>query len=65
MTEEFYLTLDISMRIDVPIQASSLESAIQKAQKENFELPSLNDGYITKTNMKYILDNNYNVVYKY
>lgn len=39
MTEAFYLILNINMRINVPIKASSLENAIQKAKKKimNFQ----------------------------
>ena len=65
MTKTFYLTLDISMKVEVPIQADSLESAMEKAEKEDYELPNLNDSYIAETHMRYMRDENYNVAHEY
>ena len=65
MAKTFYLTLDISMKVEVPIKADSLEGAMEKAEKEDYELPNLNDGYITETCMKYMRDENYNLAHDY
>ena len=65
MTKTFYLTLDINMQVEVPIQADSLESAMKKAEKEDYELPNLNDSYIAETYIRYIRDKNYNIVHEY
>ena len=65
MTKTFYSTLDINMQVEVPIQADTLESAMEKAEKEDYELPSLNDGIIAETHMRYMRDENYNVAHEY
>lgn len=65
ISKTFYLTLDINVQVKVPIQADNLEDAMEKTKKENYELPDLNDSYISKTCMKYIQDENYNVVHIY
>ena len=38
---------------------------IPKAEKEDYELPSLNDGIIAETHMRYMRDENYNVAHEY
>ena len=65
MAKTFYLTLDLNIQVEVPIQADSLESAMEKAEKEDYELPNLNDGYIAETYMRYMRDENYNVAHEY
>ena len=61
----FYLTLDVNLQVEVPIQAENLQQAMKKASEENYELPSLNDGQISDTYMRYMRDENYNVVHEY
>lgn len=58
----FYLTLDVNIQVEVPIQADNLEQALEKAKNEQYELPNLNDGYIGETYMRYIKDENYNLL---
>ena len=58
----FYLTMDVNLQVEVPIQAKNLKEAINKAKNEDYELPNLNDSYIGETYMRYMKDENYNVV---
>lgn len=58
----FYLTMDVNLQVEVPIEAENLEEAINKAKNEDYELPNLNDGYIAETYMRGMRDENYNVV---
>ena len=59
---KFYVDLDLDIRAEVGIEADSLEEAIKKARSEDFELPNLNDGIIDGLRVKYVLDENYNVL---
>jgi len=62
MAKTFYLTMDIDMQVEIPIQADTLEQAIKKAKNDDYELPNLNDGSIAETRMVSMSDENYNVV---
>ena len=54
------VTLDVG--ITVEIEAEDLEEAIRKAKGEDFELPNLNDGIISNIQVKFIMDENDNIL---
>ena len=58
----FYLTVDVNLSVEVPIEADTVEEAIKKARGEYYELPNLNDGNIFDTFPTYLRDENYNLV---
>ena len=60
--KKFYLTLNVEMSVEVPIEAETLEEAINIANGDYFELPNLNDGNIYETYPKLLYDENYNLV---
>ena len=59
---KFHVDLDLDIRTEVEIEAENLEEAIKKARSEDFELPNLNDSIIDGLRVRYVLDENYNVL---
>ncbi len=58
----FYLTVEVNLSVEVPIEAETVEEAIKKAQSDYYELPNLNDGNIYDTIPTYLRDENYNLL---
>ena len=63
--KKFHLALDVDIRTDVEIEAENLQEAIEKARNGQYELPNLNDGYITEELVSHITDENYNLLYNF
>ena len=59
---KFYVDLDVRLKTEAVIEADNLKEAIRKARSEDFEFPNLNDGIIEGLEVRYVLDENYNVL---
>ena len=59
---KYYLRLDVDVQVEVPIEADTLEEAIEKSKNEDYELPNLNDSFIGDTRLAYITDEDWNIV---
>ena len=59
---KFNVDIDLDVRATVQVEAENLEEAIKKARSEDFELPNLNDGIIDNIQVRFVMDENYNVL---
>ena len=59
---KFNVDIDLDVRATVQVEAENLEEAIKKARNEDFELPNLNDGIIDNIQVRFVMDENYNVL---
>ena len=62
----FYLSIDIDLNVTVPIQAESVEQAIEMAESGDYELPNFSDYfddvYESETRLVNLCDENTKVV---
>ena len=59
---KFNVDIDLDVRATVQVEAENLEEAIKKARSEDFELPNLNDGIIDNIQVRFVMDENYNLL---
>ena len=59
---KFNVDIGLDVRATVQVEAETLEEAIKKARSEEFELPNLNDSVIVNTQVRFVMDENYNIL---
>ena len=59
---EFNVDVDLDIRATVKVEAENLEEAIKKARNNDFELPNLNDSIIDNIQVRFVMDENYNIL---
>ena len=59
---KFNVDVALDIRTTVEVEAEDLEEAIKKARSEDFELPNLNDSIIDNVQVRFIMDENYNIL---
>ena len=59
---KFNVDVVLDIGVTVKVEAEDLEEAIRKVRGEDFELPNLNDGLISNIQVRFIMDENYNIL---
>ena len=62
---KYYIGIDIKLRAEAEIEADSLDEAIDKAQRGEYEMPDLNNANVHDSYLMNVLDENYNEMYEF
>lgn len=58
----FQVTMELRVRVTVPVRADNLDEVYDRVRDENYELPSLDDGDIHAVKVINVMDEDWNIL---